>query len=250
MIEDDRIVSVIARECEIMTETVKSMPIKGSAAEQADVVTDQNKAITNMLTAIRKIDGDVLRADPPTNTWLADWEALIAAREAFAEQRRDGYDADLRRFRATLMASTTYLRMDQVWVSKSVCDGARRAAQSLCRGRLRDLSCGGGLLLGDLLERPHLGERVGVDDIGHRAIALLAIVADDRGPARRLHVELLGQQRGEDLGLLLTEAGQRAYALEERLAGTWLGPDAGCVTVVLLDHVPASSCRRPAIDRP
>ncbi len=120
MIEDDRIVSVIARECEIMTETVKSMPIKGSAAEQADVVTDQNKAITNMLTAIRKIDGDVLRADPPTNRWLADWETLIAAREAFAEQRRDGYDADLQVPRDP-DGEYTYLRMDQVWVSKSVC---------------------------------------------------------------------------------------------------------------------------------
>ena len=84
-IEDQRILSVIRRECDIMTETVKSMPIKGTAIEQAQVVTDQNTAITNMLTQIRKIGDGVRRADPPTNAWLDDWDALVVAREAYAE---------------------------------------------------------------------------------------------------------------------------------------------------------------------
>ncbi len=121
VIQDDQIVSVITRECDIMTETVKSRPITGTAAEQADIVIDQDKAIANMLTEIRKIDGDVRRADPPTNAWLDDWDALIVAREAFAEQRRNGYDTDLRIPRDA-KGDYTYKRMDDVWLSSAVCE--------------------------------------------------------------------------------------------------------------------------------
>jgi hypothetical protein len=120
IIEDDRIVSVIDRECDIMTETVKSMPITGSATQQAKIVTDQNQAITNMLTEIRKVDGDVLRADPPTIGWLEDWDTLVTAREAFAERLREGYDTDFRIPRDG-HGDRIYERMDLVWLTEPVC---------------------------------------------------------------------------------------------------------------------------------
>ncbi|MEO6606595.1 MAG: hypothetical protein ABIN55_13410 [Aeromicrobium sp.] len=121
IIEDDQIVSVIDRECSIMIETVMSMPIKGTPTEQAAIVVDQNKAIANMLTEIRKVGSDVLNADPPTNAWLDDWDALIAAREAFAEQRRDGYDTRLRVPRDN-HGDRIYERMDLVWLTSPVCE--------------------------------------------------------------------------------------------------------------------------------
>ncbi len=121
MIEDGRIVSVIDRECSIMIDTVKSMPVTGTPAEQADVISDQNKAIANMLGEIRSLDSDVLKADPPTMAWLDDWDALIAAREGFAEQRRNGYETDLRIPRDA-HGDRIYKRMDAVWLTSPVCE--------------------------------------------------------------------------------------------------------------------------------
>ena len=121
MIEDNRIVSVIDRECDIMTETVKSLPITGSATQQAKIVADQNQAMTNMLTEIRKLDDDVLRADPPTNAWLDDWDTLITARDAYAERLRDGYDTDFRIPRDA-HGDRIYERMDFVWLNAPVCE--------------------------------------------------------------------------------------------------------------------------------
>ena len=121
MIQDDQIVSVISRECEIMTETVKSMPITGTPAEQARAVQDQDKAISNMLVEIRKVDDGVRSADPPTNDWLKDWDALIDAREAFAEQRANGYEADLRIPRAE-NGDAIEKRMDEVWLTDQACE--------------------------------------------------------------------------------------------------------------------------------
>lgn len=121
MIEDDRIVSVIDRECTIMIDTVESMPVMGSPTEQADVISDQNRAIANMLRAIRRLDVDVLEADPPTVAWLDDWDALVAAREGFAEQRRNGYETDLRIPRDA-RGDRIHERMDAVWLTSPVCE--------------------------------------------------------------------------------------------------------------------------------
>ena len=121
MIEDSQIISVIERECDIMTETVRSMPIEGTASEQADIVADQNKAVANMLIEIRKLDDDVLKGDPPTNAWLDDWDALIVAREAYAEQRRDGYEANLRIPRDA-DGEQIQQRMDVVWLTTPACE--------------------------------------------------------------------------------------------------------------------------------
>ena len=120
IIQDDRIVSVIDRECDIMTETVKSMPIAGTPAEQAEIVRDQDKAITNMLTEIRAIDEDILRGDPPTTRWLDDWDALVAAREAFAEQLDDGFETSLRIPRDR-HGDRIHERMGFVWLTSPVC---------------------------------------------------------------------------------------------------------------------------------
>ncbi|GAA3530583.1 hypothetical protein GCM10022234_29740 [Aeromicrobium panaciterrae] len=121
VIQDDKILSVITRECDIMTETVKSMPIEGTAEEQASTIRDQDKAILNMLAAIRGVDEDVRAADPPTNDWLDDWNALVAAREAFAEQRSSGYELDLR-IPKDADGDGIYQRMDEVWLTKEACE--------------------------------------------------------------------------------------------------------------------------------
>ena len=118
---------------------------------------DQDKAIANMLDEIRKVDDDVRAADPPTNDWLDDWDALIDAREAFAEQRANGYEADLRIPRMPRTATRSTSAWTRCGLTDDGVPGARGAAQSLSGGRLGGLSCRSSLLLGDLLERPHLG---------------------------------------------------------------------------------------------
>src|ERR671926_799436 len=60
--------------------------------------------------------------------------------------------------------------------------------------------------LGLLLERPHLGQRLGPGDVRDRPPgALLAVVAGGLAPARRGHAVLLAEQRDEDLRLLRAE---------------------------------------------
>lgn len=121
MIQDDEILSVISRECDIMTETVESMPITGTPVDQARAVQDQDKAIANMLAEIRSVDEDVRASDPPTNDWLDDWDTLIAAREAYAEQLRGGYEADLHIPRDA-NGDYIYERMDAVWFDDKACE--------------------------------------------------------------------------------------------------------------------------------
>src|SRR5680860_1816299 len=72
----------------------------------------------------------------------------------------------------------------------------------------------------------HLFQGRGVDHVGDRAIALLGVVAHDRLPPLRTYAELLGEQRDEDLGLLLAEPGERRHPLEQVLRVGRLGPEA------------------------
>lgn len=121
VIQDDEILSVITRECDIMTETVRSMPVAGSAEEQAQTIWDQDKAILNMLEQVRAVDADVRAADLPTDQWLDDWDALVKAREAFAEQRSNGYELDLRIPRDE-DGDRIHERMDEVWFAGEACE--------------------------------------------------------------------------------------------------------------------------------
>src|SRR6476660_7542114 len=75
---------------------------------------------------------------------------------------------------------------------------------------------GPGLLL--LLVVADLLQRVAVHHVGHRAVAVLGVGAHGRLPALRAHAEPLGEQRHEDLRLLLAEPRQRHHPLEQLLA--------------------------------
>lgn len=90
IIEDEELVSTISRECSLMTQTVESMPLSGPVERKAAVLRDQNRAIQNMLEAIRERRADEIVADKPAEQWLRDWELLIDARRDYSrELRRD-----------------------------------------------------------------------------------------------------------------------------------------------------------------
>src|SRR5262245_38968455 len=88
--------------------------------------------------------------------------------------------------------------------------------------------CGGGLH--GLLVLAHLGQRGVVGDVGDGAQrALLAVDAGRLPPPGGRDVELLGQQRHEDLRLLLAEPGQLPNSCDEFLATVDTGPDVRCL---------------------
>jgi hypothetical protein len=120
MIDDDRVLSVISRECDIMTSTVISMPVAGSPEQQAAIIADQDAAVEHMLTAIRSVDAGIRHDDRPTDDWLADWDRLIGAREHYAELVRDGYEPDLEIPRDP-SGNGIYQRMNRVWYTDAAC---------------------------------------------------------------------------------------------------------------------------------
>ena len=121
LIDDPEVVSVIKRECGQMTASVESLPIHGTPRRQAQTIARQNVAIEDMVADIRDVGPDALASDPPTDEWLADWDRLIEAREAYAEHLLDGavvpfrvpYDEDGRHIS---------VRMDDVFIDRSVCE--------------------------------------------------------------------------------------------------------------------------------
>ena len=92
---------------------------------------------------------------------------------------------------------------------------AHRAQPSALRGRL-----------GGLLEVAHLLQRLGVDDVGHRAVRPgLGVGAAGLLPALGSDAELLAEQGGEDPRLLLAEAGQRLEPADQLGAGGRVAPE-------------------------
>jgi hypothetical protein len=85
LIEDRHLLTVIGHECQIMTDSIESMPVEGTPKEQAAIVIDQDRAVERMLRAIRQVDARTREADKPTDMWLDDWDRLVEAREQFAD---------------------------------------------------------------------------------------------------------------------------------------------------------------------
>ncbi|MRJ77007.1 hypothetical protein GEV29_10690 [Aeromicrobium sp. SMF47] len=83
LIEDEELVSIIDRECELMSSTVASMPVTGTPREQGQTIIDQNLAISRMLSAIEGRAGDRIDADRPARMWLDDWTTLVDARNRY-----------------------------------------------------------------------------------------------------------------------------------------------------------------------
>ncbi|MBC7633340.1 hypothetical protein [Aeromicrobium sp.] len=85
LIQDQRMLDVIGRECLIMTATVDSMPVFGPPRQQAAILEDQDAAVLTMVEAIRKARDRTGSDDRPITQWLNDWERLVGARETLAE---------------------------------------------------------------------------------------------------------------------------------------------------------------------
>ncbi|MGA9100822.1 hypothetical protein [Aeromicrobium sp.] len=89
-IDDQNVLDVASRECELMTSTVEGLPMNGSADERREALADQNTAVMNMVERIREISSKVRASDQPLDAWLADWESLVSGRRTYIDQQRKG----------------------------------------------------------------------------------------------------------------------------------------------------------------
>ncbi|MFC5678399.1 hypothetical protein [Aeromicrobium endophyticum] len=119
-IDDDRLTSVIAAHCALMTSTVASLPVTGTAQRRSDAIRDQDRAIRIMLGSIRDDAPSAIRADRPAERWLRDWDRLVGAREVLAAELLRDPNAVLE---VPLDADGAPLtdRMDDVWPGDPVC---------------------------------------------------------------------------------------------------------------------------------
>ena len=121
LIDNAALISVIERECRQMTTSVESLPIHGTPRRQAQTIARQNVAVEDMIDDIRSVGRDVLASDPPTDEWLADWDRLVQAREAYADEILDGSLPDLE-IPTDDHGDEIYLRMDDVFFTESTCE--------------------------------------------------------------------------------------------------------------------------------
>lgn len=121
LIQDSDVTAVIADECELMRDTVDSLPVDGPVRQQVATLADQDRAVRIMLDDIRSDAGIDIRADRPTEAWLADWERLLLAREAYAARLVDGRPADLR-IPVDEHGDEIQQRMNDVWAEGAACE--------------------------------------------------------------------------------------------------------------------------------
>ena len=121
LIDNTELISVIERECNQMTSKVESLPIHGTPRRQAQSITAQNVAIEDMVHDIRDVARDLLSSDPPSDEWLADWERLVDAREAYADEILGGSRTSLD-IPTDERGKDIYLRMDDVFFTESTCE--------------------------------------------------------------------------------------------------------------------------------
>lgn len=124
LIDDTDVISVIERECQQMTSKVESLPIHGTPRRQAQSMAAQNVAVEDMVADIRDLGADVLADDPPSEDWLADWERLVAAREAYAQIILEGGTPDLE-IPDDSHGDDIYFRMDDAFIQKTTCEVPR-----------------------------------------------------------------------------------------------------------------------------
>lgn len=95
-IDDQRVMKVAKKECRLMTSTVEGMSVEGTPEQRLAALSDQNKAVTIMVDRIRAVSSDVRDEDQPVDSWLEDWEILVADREAWLDDQRGGSTARFR----------------------------------------------------------------------------------------------------------------------------------------------------------
>ncbi|MDQ3155134.1 MAG: hypothetical protein M3Q98_00155 [Actinomycetota bacterium] len=94
-IDEPEILTVVEHECDRMTKTVNGLTVTGSPHHQAEIIEKQNAAAQRMIDAVLALDPEVLAADKPTLAWAADWQQLLKARSAYADQVELGAEPDL-----------------------------------------------------------------------------------------------------------------------------------------------------------
>ncbi|MET0821103.1 MAG: hypothetical protein ABWY58_09060, partial [Aeromicrobium sp.] len=119
-IDDDGLTASIATHCALMTSTVGSLPVTGTAQRRSDAIRDQDRAIRIMLDSIRDDTPDAIRADRPAARWLRDWDRLVGAREVLAAELLRDPNASLDVPLDGDGAPVTE-RMDDVWRGDPVC---------------------------------------------------------------------------------------------------------------------------------
>jgi hypothetical protein len=72
--------------CTVMRQTVHRLapPSEAAIPERVTAIRAQNEAVGLMVDQIRGLGPDVVNSDLPMPEWLADWEALVRARETYA----------------------------------------------------------------------------------------------------------------------------------------------------------------------
>lgn len=121
LIDDPELISVIERECQQMTSSVESLPIHGTPRRQAQTIARQNVAVEDMVDDIRSVGQETLAGDPPSDEWLADWDRLVDAREAYAEEILEGSLAQLQ-VPTDDRGEDIDIRMDDVFIGGSPCE--------------------------------------------------------------------------------------------------------------------------------
>jgi hypothetical protein len=121
LIDSDKVVDVITRECDQMTSTINGLPIRGTARAQAETIAQQNLAIERMVNDIRALGGAALADDPPAERWLTDWERLVDARERYARGLLAGIQHSLD-IPTDEDGHDIYVRMDEVFLGDSGCE--------------------------------------------------------------------------------------------------------------------------------
>ncbi len=89
--DDERVVATVRISCARMLAEVSRVPIEGGGPERAEAVALQNQVVSAMVDRVREaIDPRQRASDRPLEAWLADWEALVEAREAWARALAGG----------------------------------------------------------------------------------------------------------------------------------------------------------------
>ncbi|AXT85178.1 hypothetical protein C6I20_08250 [Aeromicrobium sp. A1-2] len=121
IIDDEDLIRVIERECRTMTESVESTRLIGSLPQQARAIQQQNRAVSRMVSAIERGRAQAIREDRPTEQWLADWRAIVEARNRFVlelvENGAASFDMPL-----DPDGVPVNVRMEDAWLAESSCD--------------------------------------------------------------------------------------------------------------------------------
>lgn len=94
LIDRQRVVGRAEAACAALAKDVHAMQPSGpqDPVERAELVRSENRSVVAFVSAVRALGHDTLEDDEPAEAWLADWERLVAAREAFA-RHPDASDA-------------------------------------------------------------------------------------------------------------------------------------------------------------